>query len=371
MAGQLTKLLITPVDMDCNMACKYCYNGSSWQPRTTPDRVISIDTIYKIFDEIGPLLKSESLVVVWHGGEPMLAGKDFYREMVAAQRRATNGRYKVSHCMQTNGTLVDAEWVELFGQLYIGPSVSIDGPAHLHDAVRVFLDGAPTYDLSMRAYRALQERGIDPGLLVVISQTNVKSPGAIWEWVLEQQFPHFDFLLCIEPELWRESKQVFGLSSDEATEFSIRLFDLWFAHGDPDIRVRTFRDAIKSQIGGHVSVCSWKAGCAEHLSFDASGNAFPCSRYHCYPETCMGNIHAMSLQDILHTPTAQWVVQGIQAGQARCDGCKWKKNCGSGCPFLKYALNGAWDSPYVHCRTRQALFEHIRERIFQAVPVSA
>jgi len=365
MAGPLVKLLITPVDFDCNMACGYCYNGSFRQPCINPSKVISESVVYKIFDEITPLLKGDRLSVTWHGGEPMLAGQDFYRKMLEVQKRAVRDRYTVTNCMQTNGTLVDDGWADLLAELKIGPSVSVDGPKYLHDSIRTFLNGTPTHNLAMSGYRLLQSKDINTGMLMVISQNNVHAPEEIWEWVLEEKIPHFDFLPCIEPELWREGKQLYGLSTEEVSKFSIRFFDLWFDHGDPNIRIRSFRDAIKGQIGGKVNICSWKTGCVQHISFDASGNAYPCARYHCYPETRMGNIREMTFSDIMTTSVAAWVHQGIQTGQDRCRDCQWNAICGSGCPFLKYALHGHWGGTYVHCQSRQALFEHVRKRIFK------
>lgn len=366
MNGMLIKLLITPVDFECNMICGYCYNGSSHSLRDAPTKIISMDIIHKIFNEITPLLKGDQLVVIWHGGEPLLAGRDFYREAVKVQKKAAGNRYRITNCVQTNGTLVDDEWANLLAELKIGPSVSIDGPRHAHDAIRVFGDSKPTYDLAMRGYRLLQSRDLNTGMLMTISQANVRKVDDIWNWILEQNIPHFDFLPCIEPELWRQGQRLYGLTSDEAAEFSIRLFDLWFDYKDPRIKIRTFRDAIKGQMGGRVNICSWKAGCLQHISFDASGSAFPCARYHCYPETKMGNIEQQSFAEIMESATTKVVHEGIAHGQESCKDCKWNSICGSGCPFLKYALHGSWDSPYVHCKSRQALFAHVRSRIFKS-----
>jgi len=366
MKGLLIKMLITPVDFDCNMDCGYCYNGSARTPcSSVSKRIIPMGIIYRIFDQVYPLLKGDQLIVIWHGGEPLLAGQNFYREVIEVQKSAVRGRYRVINCMQTNGTLIDEEWADLLLRLKIGPSVSADGPAYLHDSIRVFLDGRPTYLQAMRGYRLLQKNDVNTGMLVVISQNNVRHPEAIWQWVLEEKIPHFDFLPCIEPELWRKGEQKYGLSPEEVAEFSIRLFDLWFNHGDPNIKIRTFRDAIKGQLGGRVNICSWKAGCLQHISFDVAGNAFPCARYHCYPETKMGNIMAQSFPEIMSSSKTRWVHDGIAAGQQKCKNCQWNPICGSGCPFLKYALHGSWDGPYVHFQSRQALFYHVHDRIFQ------
>ena len=364
MAGQLVKLLITPVDSDCNMACGYCYNGSSRVECLKPNKVISLDLVYKIFDQIQPYLKGKRLVVIWHGGEPLLAGQEFYREAIKVQEEAVKGRYAITNCMQTNGTLIDEAWADTLADLRIGPSVSIDGPAWLHDKIRKNIDGSPTYEKAMNGYRLLQNRDINTGMLVVVSRANFQYVKEIWEWVLAERIPHFDFLPCIEPELWKIGQQVYGLSTDEVAKFSIDFFDLWFNHGDPEVKIRTFRDAIKGQLGGKVNICSWKEGCLQHISFNASGKAFPCARYHCYEETSMGDISHESFEMIMQSAKTKWVHDGISFGQSQCKDCDWNYICGSGCPFLKYALHGKWDAPFVHCKSRQALFRHVEQKIF-------
>lgn len=115
-------------------------------------------------------------------------------------------------------------------------------------------------------------------------------------------------------EVWRAGKQAYGLTPTEVINFSTRLFDFWFNHGDPNIRIRTFKDVIKGLIGGRVNICPWKDGCLQHISFDASGNAFPCARYHCYPETRLGNIHQHTFPGIMETSVTKWVHQGIAEG---------------------------------------------------------
>ncbi len=364
---EITKVLITPVDFDCNMACGYCYNGSFCNHCDKSSRSISMDTIYKIFDKITPYLKGNKLFVIWHGGEPLLANKDFYREAIAVQGRAINGRYIPVNCLQTNATLIDEGWAQLFIDLKIQPSVSIDGPANLHDSVRKFPNGSQTYKETMRGYNLLRNRGINTGMLMVISQNNVRHPEEIWNWILEEQISRFDFLPCIEPKLWREGKQVYGVNTDEILNFSTRLFDLWFDYGDPNIRIRTFRDSIKGQIGGHVNLCSWKAGCLQHLSFDSLGSAYPCARYHCYPETILGNINEQDFMEVIDGTMIERIHQNIKKGQEKCKPCKWYEMCHSGCPFLKYALYGTWEGYYVHCQFRQSFFAYVKKRIYKKI----
>jgi len=216
----------------------------------------------------------------------------------------------------------------------------------------------------MRGYNLLRNNGIETGLLMVVSKKNVQNPDEIWQWVLEEQIIRFDFLPYIEPELWPTGNLAYSVNSDEISDFSRRLFDLWLNFEEPKIRIRTFRDAIKGQIGGNVNLCSWKSGCSQHFSFDSLGNAYLCARYHCYPETILGNINKQQFSDIMSSPTIDRIHQSIMDGQDRCMSCEWYQMCHSGCPFLKYALHGTWSAPYVHCQFRQVFFQHVKKRIF-------
>lgn len=362
MAKMLNKVLIHPVDFDCNMACGYCYNGSFGRSVLNSERVISDKLLFKIFDEVYDWLVSDKLMVIWHGGEPLLAGKEFFRNAIKIQTEAARGRYVIKNGIQTNGTLVDEEWVDLCAELGIVPSVSLDGPLHLHDKVRTFSDGSSTYSRALSGYNLFRER-MRTGLLLVVSRSNVREAEAIWRWILDQRIDSLDFLPCFEPEGYRAGRTFHTITEAEIAKFSIKLFDLWFDHADPAIKIRTFKDGIKGQLGGRVNVCSWKGGCLTHVSLDPDGNVFPCGRYHCYPETSFGSLNNLSFSGIMDGAKTRSIHAQIAEGQKECAECCWYPICHSGCPFLKYAVNGHWGGSSIHCQSRKVLFSYIRKRI--------
>ena len=141
----------------------------------------------------------------------------------------------------------------------------------------------------------------------------------------------------------------------------MRLFDLWFEYADPSIRIRTFRDIMKGLLGGKTRVCSRTGTCTNMISVDAEGDVVPCGRYHCYPETKYGNLRHESLQSMLSSEKRENMKRQIKDAQEQCRHCRWFSLCNSGCPFLKYAVYGAWKAPYVHCRSRMKLYSHIQE----------
>lgn len=63
----------------------------------------------------------------WQGGEPTLTGVEFYRKALEYQRQYADGK-RVTNALQTNGVLLDDEWVEFLRANDFLVGVSVDGP---------------------------------------------------------------------------------------------------------------------------------------------------------------------------------------------------------------------------------------------------
>src|SRR5688572_17887734 len=72
----------------CNLACPYCYvyegPDQSWRERP---KFMSEETARRTFERIAEHVKEKglnSVVVTFHGGEPLLAGVDRFNQYLAA-----------------------------------------------------------------------------------------------------------------------------------------------------------------------------------------------------------------------------------------------------------------------------------------------
>lgn len=91
---------------DCNLKCKYCYASDSSEKGVMTEETLE-NLITKTLDT------SNMIHYIWHGGEPLLAGKEFYEAVVRLQNnRKTNQR--IINAVQTNGTLLDEEFIDFF-----------------------------------------------------------------------------------------------------------------------------------------------------------------------------------------------------------------------------------------------------------------
>ena len=137
--------MVKPVGATCNLDCGYCYykDKAGLYPAA---RMMMSDEVLRLYIE--QYLGSVSQPVVtfcWHGGEPLLAGLDFFRRAMMYQQRYC-GDKKIENTLQTNGLLVDDEWCRFFKENNFLVGISLDGPREIHDAYRRDCGGAPTFE---------------------------------------------------------------------------------------------------------------------------------------------------------------------------------------------------------------------------------
>ena len=97
----------------------------------------------------------------WQGGEPTLMGVDFYRTVIALQKKHGRSGQVVANSLQTNGVLLDDEWARLLARYRFLVGLSLDGPAEVHDHYRTSLGGQPTLARVLRGLKTLQRQGVE------------------------------------------------------------------------------------------------------------------------------------------------------------------------------------------------------------------
>ena len=140
--------LIVKVAARCNMACTYCYWFRDLEVFERPPRMPEEVEAAFLSRLRSHLERHEipKMTVVLHGGEPLLFGKHRFAVMCRDLRSIeADTNTPMSVCVTTNGILVDDEWAAVFRAFGVSVTVSIDGPAAVHDRHRPDLGGRPTH----------------------------------------------------------------------------------------------------------------------------------------------------------------------------------------------------------------------------------
>ena len=115
----------------CNIRCTYCRNRDFNQNKST---VMLPETLEKLFVFLNSL-PQDRVRINWNGGEPLLAGKDFFSRIIRLEKKYPGKVWL--NMIQTNAMLVDNEWAELFYVNDFRVGVSIDGSKETHDKNRI------------------------------------------------------------------------------------------------------------------------------------------------------------------------------------------------------------------------------------------
>ena len=155
MAQEIDTVLVKTASR-CNLDCTYCYvynlGDESWksQPRRMADEVLAA-----VIGRLGELSHAQRrpLSVVLHGGEPLLLGLNAMRRLVEGLKSTL--RSDAGLHIQTNAVLLFEDFIELFARHDVGISISLDGPAEVHDRNRLDRQGKGSYERVTRAIARL------------------------------------------------------------------------------------------------------------------------------------------------------------------------------------------------------------------------
>ncbi|MDR3542063.1 MAG: radical SAM protein, partial [Desulfosporosinus sp.] len=154
-----------PVGSLCNLECSYCYYLETGRFSQSKHQSCMSDGLLERY--IHQYIESSPGPVVqftWHGGEPTLAGLNFYRLAIKLQKRYLPEGWSCWNNLQTNGILLDDEWCSFLADANFDVGLSIDGTQLLHDKNRKDHSGSGSYERAVAAVRRLQAHGIQPDL---------------------------------------------------------------------------------------------------------------------------------------------------------------------------------------------------------------
>src|SRR6266516_3851532 len=176
-APRITSLLIKPASAVCNLDCEYCfYLDRDADPyKALPARCMSYDTLERLVDTY-LFYSCPSGTFAFQGGEPTLAGLPFFEKLVQFQQHYGRDGQSVSNALQTNGTLLDKNWCDLFRSYQWLIGLSLDGPEEVNDRYRFNKEGRGTWKRVMESVELLKKERVEFNILCVLSQANVDKP---------------------------------------------------------------------------------------------------------------------------------------------------------------------------------------------------
>jgi uncharacterized protein len=161
-------VLIKPAFSACNLRCQYCFYYDESQKRSQSNYgMMTAETLETIVQKT--LAYGETYVgFAFQGGEPTLAGLGFYRNLLELQQKYNQKKVKISNAIQTNGTLLDADWAQFLAQNRFLVGLSLDGPKDINDLNRIDAQGAGSYNRVLKTVALFNHYQVEYNVLSVV-----------------------------------------------------------------------------------------------------------------------------------------------------------------------------------------------------------
>ena len=353
----------------CNLDCTYCYVYSgpdqSWRDRP---RFMSREVASRAAEAIATHVDKHGvsdIVVVFHGGEPLLAGPERLDEYCRLVRSIVPA--KVEFGVQTNATLLSPEILRVLETHDVRIGISIDGSQSANDAHRRFVNGRSSYARVVQGINLLRSRPewnrLFGGFLAVIDLQN--DPSAVYEALVSLGARSLDVLL---PDSHHDAPPPRPLGKAGRVAYGrwlSRLFDTWL-DSQQNIEIRYFEEIIALLLGGRSSLESIGAKSVDLIVIESDGDieAVDTLKMVGRHVTDLGlNIFKNSLDDALAHPAVHSRMLGFKALCATCQSCSEVNYCGGGYLPHRYGRGNGFVNPSTYCDDLKYLISHVRDRI--------
>ncbi|WP_433386062.1 cyclophane-forming radical SAM peptide maturase AmcB [Actinoplanes sp. CA-142083] len=352
-----TYVVMQPTTL-CNLDCSYCY-----LPFRAVDKRMPVEVAAAVAASVEGFARAGRFSVVWHGGEPLAAGRDHLAALLAPFTG-------VEHHVQTNATLVDDAWCEFFAEHDVRVSVSVDGP-EARNGERVTRGGKPAYDRIVRGIEALRRHDIPFSALCVVGDPRPGVAGELYEYFLE--------LGCEVLGINVEEREGVNTRDNrhaaaDVTAFWAELVGAW--RQDPRIHLRevewslryasavldgTADDLLPRRLDPIPTVAH--DGSVVLLSPELAGFHDPR-----YGDFSSGNVLTTPLGEILAAAAdTPWVAEFLRGVEACRQACPYFGFCGGAHAANRYFEHGRFDMTETdHCRNSkirllEGVLDHARD----------
>lgn len=355
--------LILKATEACNSSCAYC--DVVHKPRRGP-ATMSPEVLDRVFFRIGELLREspdEQLEVVWHGGEPLLAGVGLFELAAELQERyCADAGARLQHAVQTNLSLFDRDFARVFRRLgmdCIGtsydPIAGIRGPGTQHDSA--------AYNARfMRGLGVVVEEGFGWGVIYVVTRLALARPLDV-----------FHFMTNLKPDggvnfhpvlVYGREPRHLAITPEEFADFLGAVFPTWWRHQDRYREVEPFRSLLRNVREGAFSLgCGDSGSCADsHWNVAPDGSVSHCGRAEDWGLLQYGTVFDRSLAEMRRDPQRLALARRNEVlPRGECRGCRLWPICHGGCPLDSWADRHAFDHRTPWCAAKQRFVERYFE----------
>ena len=361
-------MMFKPVGAKCNLGCSYCY----YQDKVKlydEHSYLSMDCLEKVIKEYIDINASEQIVFDWHGGEPLLLGLDYFKKIVEIQRKCRGNKH-IYNTIQTNATLLTADFAAFLKENNFLVGVSIDGPQDIHDKFRKDKGGNPTFLKVMRGVELLHRYAVDFNTLTTISKAGEGRGLEVYSFLKNIGSHYMQFMPVYEyvdsknniasPDDKQSALASWSVPPIEYGKFMCDIFDCWVRNDVGSYFVNLFDSTLANYCGMNPGTCVYSETCGANAVMEHNGDIYPCDHF-VYPRYKLGNVKESSLREIVSSENAtRFGIDKRNSLPAQCLRCEYYFACHGECPKHRFAMSDKNESGLNSlCEGLSYFFSHV------------
>lgn len=344
-------IMIVPT-MGCPANCSYCWNSE------TVSHVMTNDTMDEIVEWLKDF-KEEPVTFTFHGGEPLLAGYDFYEHALNNLSAQLSHLYP-AYAIQTNLWLMDDKLAKLFKKYDIPVGSSLDGPKELNDTQR----GIGYFDKTLEGYETATKHGLNVSFISTFTNYSIKHKEEIFEFFKENSLN-----LKIHPALPSikdDNGDEFALDPKDYGELMLYLLDQYLDLADT-IELKNLDHLCKAVFMKKGFVCTYVDCMDSTFAIGPDGKIYPCYRFVDMPEYEIGHVKDKpTYEELMDTKAEKLLQEYKEFVDEDCKECKHIDYCRGGCPYNALAVSdNEVKNVDPHCEAYRMIFDKIDELMNQ------
>ena len=349
----------------CNAHCTYCSSppleemGEMWEPEW------NFDTFKKFFDKVFPYMENGA-AWIWHGGEPMLMGVDFYLKCAEyAEECMRKHDKRIYFSMQSNILGYNEKWKYVFENILAG---SISTSFDPDEKNRTLKGDSRNYS---RIFKKSLDKMLDDGFIPMVigtyQESNVHMMHDVYNWSLsrgEKSFP-LRFNYCVPTGRQGDTGEL--ISPITYGNMLVEVYNRWIKD-TPNFTITPLDQMLKKVVGQDgIGHCPWTRHCGgRFLNIEPNGEVYNCSDFSdLSKEYCFGNLHKDSVEKILNSDAAINIRRRQNKLPTSCMTCEHFDDCEGGCSRDSTLYGNGMYGKFHYCRSWKIVFSRIKESVIR------
>ena len=298
----------------------------------------------------------------FQGGEPTVAGLDYFRHFIEEEKKYPNRRF--THSIQTNCYALDEDWATFLAENNFLVGISVDGYKDLHDLHRITPSGEGSFERIANNLELLKKHKVEFNALCVVTKQCTERPHRVYNRLKGMGFEYLQFIACLDPIGVERGKQSYSLNPEDYGRFLCATFDDWYKDWKEGhfTSVRQFDDYIHLLTGVMPSSCAALGKCGSYLVVEADGSLYPCDFY-VLDEWNLGRIGEVSVIQAINSEKAKSFRSDNGRLPEPCKTCSWLPICHGGCKKDITFKNNEPENYF--CSAYRFFFEYASERLME------